>query len=86
MIGPPLIQCYLTIHFAANLREIVAERPGMLHFILDPEAAGVFVAHDIESDWVFMHAIDPSTESVEDHDDERCQEIIANAAGGGLLR
>jgi 2,4-dichlorophenol 6-monooxygenase len=84
MIGPPLIQCYLTIHFAANLREIVAERPGILHFILDPEAAGVFVAHDIESDWVFMHAIDPSTESVEDHDDERCQEIIANAAGTPL--
>ncbi|MFW2332747.1 FAD-dependent monooxygenase [Ilumatobacter sp.] len=84
MVGPPLLQCYLMIHFAANLRELTAERPAVLHFVLDPEAGGAFIAHDVESDWVFMHAIDPSIESVEDYSDERCREVIDNAAGTTL--
>lgn len=84
MIGPPLIQCYLMIHFTANLRALTADRPAVLHFTLDPEAAGAFIAHDVESDWVFMHAIDPSTESVDDYDDDRCLDVIERAAGTGL--
>jgi 2-polyprenyl-6-methoxyphenol hydroxylase-like FAD-dependent oxidoreductase len=84
MVGPPLIQCYLMIHFAADLRALTAERPAVLHFTLDPEATGAFIAHDVESDWVFMHAIDPSTESVDDYDDDRCVEVIEKAAGTEL--
>jgi 2,4-dichlorophenol 6-monooxygenase len=84
MVGPPLIQCYLMIHFAANLRALTADRPAVLHFTLDPEASGAFIAHDVESDWVFMHAIDPSTESVDDYDDDRCVEVIEKAAGTRL--
>ena len=72
MQGPPLIQCFLMIHFGADLRALTADRPGVLHFVLDPEADGAFVAHDVESDWVFMHAIDPSLESVDDYNDARC--------------
>lgn len=84
MIGPPLIQCYLMIHFAANLRSLTADRPAVLHFTFDPEANGVFIAHDVESDWVFMHAIDPSIESGDDYDDDRCRDVIENAAGTRL--
>ena len=84
MVGPPLIQCYLMIHFAADLREFTAHRPAVLHFTLDPCAAGVFIAHDVESDWVFMHAIDPSCESAEDYPDERCLDVVENAAGARL--
>lgn len=84
MHGPPLLQCYLMIHFAANLRALTADRPGVLHFVLDPEAAGAFIAHDVESDWVFMHAIDPSVESADDFDDARCLEVIKRAAGTTL--
>ena len=84
MVGPPLIQCYLMIYFAANLRALTADRPAVLHFTLDPEAAGAFIAHDVESDWVFMHAIDPSTESVDDYDDDRCLDVVEKAAGTRL--
>ncbi len=84
MVGPPLLQCYLMIHFAANLRALTADRPAVLHFTIDPEASGAFIAHDVESDWVFMHAIDPSTESVDDYDDDRCVDVIENAAGAEL--
>ena len=84
MHGPPLLQCYLMIHFAANLRALTADRPAVLHFVLDPEVGGAFIAHDVESDWVFMHGIDPSVESVEDFDDARCIEVINKAAGTEL--
>jgi 2-polyprenyl-6-methoxyphenol hydroxylase-like FAD-dependent oxidoreductase len=81
MVGPPLLQSFLMIHFAANLRALTAERPAVLHFTLDPEAAGTFIAHDVESDWVFMHAIDPSVESADEFDDDSCLAIIERAAG-----
>jgi 2,4-dichlorophenol 6-monooxygenase len=84
MVGPPLIQCFLMIHFGADLRAVTAERPGVLHFVLDPETPGTFIAHDAESDWVFMHAIDPSTESVDDYTDDRCLAIVERAAGAEL--
>ena len=48
MQGPPRIQSFLMIHFGANLREMVRDRPGVLHFVLDPEAGGAFIAHDVE--------------------------------------
>lgn len=79
--GPPLLQCYVMIHFAANLRASTAERPAVLHFVLDPTVRGVFVAHDVESEWVFMHAIDPVSESVDDYDDVRCRDVVDRAAG-----
>lgn len=81
MNGPPLIQCYLMIHFHANLRAATAERPGVLHFVLDPAAPGAFIAHDVESEWVFMHSFDPSTESLDDYDTQRCRAVIDDAAG-----
>ncbi|MEM9561736.1 MAG: FAD-dependent monooxygenase [Actinomycetota bacterium] len=84
MLGPPLIQCTLAINFAADLRWLIADRPGVLHFILDPAADGVFVQHDAADDWVFMHGIDPSTESVDDYDDARCLEVIRAAAGADI--
>ena len=84
MHGPPLIQCFLMIHFAADLRDVVAERPGVLHFVLDPAADGAFVAHDVDREWVFMHAFDPSTETVDDYTDARCLEVVRAAAGADI--
>ncbi len=48
MQGPPRIQSFRMIHFGANLCELVRDRPGVLHFVMDPEAGGAFVAHDID--------------------------------------
>lgn len=81
MHGPPLIQCFLMIHFRADLRALTADRPAVLHFVLDPEVEGAFVAHDAASDWVFMHAMDPEVESVVDFDDDRCRGLVEAAAG-----
>ncbi len=81
MQGPPRIQSFLMIHFGADLREMVKDRLGVLHFVMDPEAGGAFIAHDIDREWVYMHDFDPDHESEEDYDDHRCRELVLRAIG-----
>jgi 2-polyprenyl-6-methoxyphenol hydroxylase-like FAD-dependent oxidoreductase len=88
MSGPPRLQSFLMIHFAADLREIVRERPGILYWIVDPELGGTFVAHDIDREWVYMRPIDPDRESEADYQATRCAELVRAAIGAdcGPLR
>ncbi len=78
-IGPDRIQAFVMIHFEANLRPLVADNPGVIFWISDPSCAGCLVAHDIDREWVFMHAWDPSAESFESYDDERCMNLVRRA-------
>ncbi len=80
-IGPPRLASFVMIHFEAGLRRLVGDRPAVLYFVHDPAARGVFVAHDIDSTWVFMHQWDPDRESVEDYGAERCAAIVRRAMG-----
>ena len=63
--GPERLQCFVMIHFTANLRALVAtvrvSSAGSRR-----TAPGVFVAHDIDHEWVFMHAFDPDRRSGRD--------------------
>ena len=81
MVGPISIQDFVAIHFLANLRPYVAERLGVLHFVMDPAAGGTFIAHDLDREWVFMVTFDPATQSIDDFDTERCTEILRAAIG-----
>jgi len=81
MDGPPRLQSFLMIHFEANLRSIVRDRPGVLYWVMDPEVGGALVAHDIDREWVYMHSFDPDQESDQDYDDERCRALVMRAIG-----
>jgi len=81
MIGPANIQSFVAVHFHADLRSHVSERPGVLHFVMAPEASGTFIAHDIDREWVFMVAYDPSSETLDDYSDERCARLVRDAVG-----
>lgn len=80
-VGPARMQSFIMIHFEANLRPLVADRPGVLFWITDPAGPGALVAHDIDSTWVFMHSWDPDTERVEDYDERRCAGLVRRALG-----
>lgn len=80
-IGPDRLQCFIMIHFEANLRSLVKDRPGILFWTVDPDALGTFVAHDIDSTWVFMHPYDPDTEAVASYTDAACRAIVQRALG-----
>lgn len=77
--GPERLQCFIMIHFRANLRHLVRDQPGVLFWVLDPEATGTFVAHDIDREWVFMKAYDPDQEPASSYDTERCERIVRQA-------
>ncbi|MBW2314042.1 MAG: FAD-dependent monooxygenase [Deltaproteobacteria bacterium] len=81
MQGPSRIRSFLMIHLGANLRPVVRDRLGVLHFVVDPEAGGVFVAHDIDREWVYMHEFDPDREAEDDFDEERCRSLVLRAIG-----
>lgn len=81
MVGPISLQDFVAIHVLANLRPYVAERLGVLHFVMDPAAAGTFIAHDLDREWVYMVTFDPDTETIADYDTDRCTAIIRTAVG-----
>ena len=81
MVGPAGLQSFVAIHFAADLRPLIADRLGVLHFVMDPAVRGTFIAHDIDREWVFMVAFDPNEETVEDYGPARCAQIVRDAAG-----
>jgi hypothetical protein len=69
------------IHFEANLRALVRDRPAILYWVMDPEWMGSFVAHDIDRTWVFMRPFDPDTDPVESYDAARSAAIVRGAIG-----
>ncbi len=79
--GPPRLQSFLMIHLEADLRAFVKDRPGVLHFVMDPEASGSFVAHDLDRDWVFMHRVDGDAVSEKDFDEATCLSLVRDAIG-----
>ena len=76
-----MLQDFVMIHAAVDLRDLVGERPATLYWTMDPAAPGVFVAHDLGSTWVFMHDWDPAAESIDDYTPERCAALFRAAAG-----
>ena len=50
----------MTIHFNANLRPLVGERVGMLHWIMDPLVAGFIIAYDLSGNAVLISNFDVS--------------------------
>jgi 2,4-dichlorophenol 6-monooxygenase len=80
-VGPPRLASFVMIHFEANLRPLVGHRPAVLYWTTQPGATGTFVAHDLDSTWVFMHAWDPERERAEDYTEERCAALVRAALG-----
>ncbi|MFN2377261.1 MAG: FAD-dependent monooxygenase [Candidatus Binatia bacterium] len=78
-LGPDRIQAFVMIHFEADLRSLVGAHPGVLYWVSDPACSGVFVAHDLDREWVFMHSFDPDSEPASSFDEERCRGIVGRA-------
>ncbi len=85
MIGPARIQDFVAIHFLADLRPLVADRLGVLHFVMDPEVGGTFVSHDVDREWVFMYPYDSATETIHDQDPEHFIALLDRAIGSDAV-
>ncbi len=83
MVGDDTTQAFITIHFAANLRDVVADRPAILYWIMQPPHAGVLIAYDIDRNWCMLYPHDPAVTPRESFTPEVCEEILRHAIGGG---
>jgi 2,4-dichlorophenol 6-monooxygenase len=81
LVGPDRLQSFVMIHFEANLRPLVRQRPGILYWTTAPGATGTLVAHSIDSTWVYMHPWDPDRESAADYTEDVCRAIVRRALG-----
>lgn len=79
--GPEALQHNMMIHFEADLRPFVSDRPGILHFLFDPDCSGVLIAYDQGRNWVLMHPFDPDTTKADSFDDTTCKALIEQAVG-----
>jgi hypothetical protein len=54
----------MTIHFNADLRPVVKDRVGMLHWITDPACSGFIIAYDLSGNQVLISNFDVSLVTV----------------------
>lgn len=81
MVGDATSQAFITIHFEANLRDVVGDRPGILYWIMQPPHAGVLIAYDIGSRWCMLYPHDPAAAPRDSFTPEKCKEILRHAIG-----
>lgn len=75
--GQAEVQPCLTIHFEADLRGLVGERPGMFYWAVGAKLPGIFIAYDIDRTWVYLSFMAP--EVVPSHEEARA--IVVDALG-----
>ena len=86
MDGDPAVRERVTIHFEADLRPIVRDRPGILYWVFDADAAGTFIAYDAASTWVYSPRAIPATFDRQAYSDSCCQALIKRAIGTDDVR
>ena len=84
MEGPEALQHFMMIHFRADLSAMVAQHPGILYFLLDPEVNACLIAYDQADNWVLMHGCPPEQHHVDHFDPARCTELIEQAVGQAI--
>ncbi|MEM6534235.1 MAG: FAD-dependent monooxygenase [Pseudomonadota bacterium] len=83
MEGPKFIQSYINVHFHANMRELVKDREGVLYWIMDPDAYGCFIAHNIDKNWIFMKNLDVE-QPPKEIDEAKYEGLLRKAIGADV--
>ncbi|TDZ60841.1 Tetracenomycin polyketide synthesis hydroxylase TcmG [Colletotrichum trifolii] len=71
----------MTIHFNADLRPIVKDRVGMLHWIVDPACSGFIIAYDLSGNQVLISNFDPNRHPAEAWSEELARSTVSAAIG-----
>ena len=50
----------MTIHINADLRPVIKDRVGMLHWVMDPEVSGFIIGYDLSGNQVLICNFDVS--------------------------
>jgi len=80
MVGPDNIQSFVNVHFSANMRQHLEGREGLLYWVMDGACDGVFIAHNIDSNWIFMKTAEPG-DSLDPIDEDKYAALLRTAVG-----
>ncbi len=84
MRGMPPLGRQINVYFLADLSSLIGDDPGVLHWVINSQARGVFIAMDGKTRWTFNIEYNPALETVEDYTPERCVDILRNAIGSDV--
>ncbi|KAK9792807.1 putative FAD-binding domain-containing protein [Seiridium cardinale] len=71
----------MTIHFNADLRPVVKDRVGMLHWITDPACSGFIIAYDLSGNQVLISNFDSEKHPVKFWTKELSRKVVTAAIG-----
>lgn len=83
-VGEDSFETMMTIHFKADVRPVVGDRVGMLHWILDPVVSGFIIGYDLSGNMVLISNFDAQTHPVESWTTDHCLEVLRAAIGSDI--
>ncbi|KAK0111364.1 hypothetical protein ONS95_001726 [Cadophora gregata] len=82
--GESSYETMMTIHFNAQLREVVGNQVGMLHWIMDPEVSGFIIGYDLDGNQVLICNFDSEKHPVESWNEAHCRKVLNAAIGKSI--
>ncbi|KKK14302.1 hypothetical protein ARAM_000790 [Aspergillus rambellii] len=79
--GEDSYETMMTIHFNADLRPILGDRVGMLHWVMDPEVSGFIIGYDLSGNQVLICNFDPKKHPLDSWDEDLCRKTVNAAIG-----
>ncbi|ODM15826.1 hypothetical protein SI65_08666 [Aspergillus cristatus] len=79
--GEDVYESMMTIHINADLRPVLKDRVGMLHWVMDPEVSGFIIGHDLSGNQVLICNFDAERHPIESWNEDTCRRIVNAAIG-----
>ncbi|KAL1880272.1 hypothetical protein Plec18167_003675 [Paecilomyces lecythidis] len=82
--GENAYEMMMTIHIDADLRPVLQDRPGMLHWVLDPSVSGFIIAYDLSGNQVLICNFDSDRYPVSAWNEDLCRRVVDAAIGDSV--
>ncbi|KAJ5304682.1 Branched-chain-amino-acid aminotransferase [Penicillium atrosanguineum] len=79
--GEETCETMMTIHFNADLKPVIKDRVGMLHWVMDPVVSGFIIGYDLSGNQVLICNFDPEKHPVDSWNEEHCRSVIDASIG-----
>ncbi|KAI1842426.1 hypothetical protein JX265_010416 [Neoarthrinium moseri] len=82
--GEDSYETMMTIHINADLRPLVKDQVGILHWIMDPACSGFIIAYDLSGNQVLISNFDSTKHPVETWTEELSRSVVTAAIGADV--
>ncbi|CZR64181.1 uncharacterized protein PAC_14078 [Phialocephala subalpina] len=79
--GESSYETMMTIHFNADLRSVLGEQVGMLHWVMDPEVSGFIIGYDLDGNQVLICNFDSEKHPVKSWNEQHARKVVTAAIG-----